>query len=163
MPRETLDALVASHCGGGLLIDSNLLLLFVVGSHDRRLITTFRRTDRYTEADFVLLLRFIARFSKVLTTPNILTEVSNLCGNLRSRIGDTLFRVVQVLDERYCPSRAAIADSRFRTLGLTDGAIAAIAGSGLLVLTDDLPLSYHLAVSGVDVVNFSHVRDLALR
>ena len=66
----------------GLLIDSNLLLLLFVGLRDRDRIQKFKRTAQFTIRDFERLAAFIRRFKEVVTTPSILTEVSNLLGQL---------------------------------------------------------------------------------
>jgi hypothetical protein len=95
-------------CPPTLLIDANLLLLLVVGSADRSLIESFKRTRAYTREDFDLLLRLVARFPKVVTTPNVLTEVSNLAGQLRDptrrAIRQKLSRLITDIGEDYIPA-----------------------------------------------------------
>jgi len=96
MPRENfLDRLVAKHRRNGVLVDANLLLLYLVGRWDYRLVPKFKRTDRYTVSDFILLTRFLAQFAKILTTPNVLTEVSNLCGNMREHVAATFLALFE--------------------------------------------------------------------
>ena len=75
MPERILDR----HSRKGLLIDTNLLILLIIGSLDRNLISTNARTRAYCPADYELLCAFI-QLSKgpILTTPNILTETSNI-------------------------------------------------------------------------------------
>ncbi|HEY7305310.1 MAG TPA: hypothetical protein VH601_14395 [Bryobacteraceae bacterium] len=67
-----------SVCDRGLLIDTNLLVLFAVGSVNRDRIETFKRTRRYTAEDFDLLLRVLGNWGVRYTTPHVLAEVSNL-------------------------------------------------------------------------------------
>lgn len=62
----------------GLLIDTNLLVLFAVGSVNRWRIETFKRTREYTKADFDLLLRALENQQPLYTTAHVLAEVSNL-------------------------------------------------------------------------------------
>lgn len=162
MPPDHVEALVAKYCARGVLVDTNLLLLYCIGSHNRGLIPGFKRTARYTQGDFVILDRFLASFSRIITTPNILTEVSNLSGGLT---GDVLLRFrsdfrnrIELLDESYCSSRAASADRHFARLGLTDAAIVTACKENHLVLTDDFPLAQVLQSRGVDVVNFNYIR-----
>lgn len=154
--------LLQRHIGGTALVDSNLLLLYLVGLCDRRIIPRFPRTERYTIKDFDLLRRILERVFKVLlTTPNIITEVSNLATKLSERerplFFDAMRRRVTVLDERYCPSGTAFKDPHFRLVGLTDAVILNLCPD-VLVLTDDLRLSAFIAQRGHDVVNFAHVR-----
>ena len=62
----------------GLLVDTNLLVLYVVGGVNRNRIDTFKRTTRYTKSDYDLLLRVIAKFNPLYAVAHVLAEVSNL-------------------------------------------------------------------------------------
>ena len=62
----------------GLLVDTNLLVLLVVGSVNRDRIETFKRTSKYTKADYDLLTRVLGAFQKIYTVAHVLAEVSNL-------------------------------------------------------------------------------------
>src|SRR5438445_13474765 len=77
-----VNEIVAAHRQAGILVDTNILLLLLIGNYDRSLITTFRRTDKFTESDYVLLVDFLSRFATIYTTTHVLTEVSNLSWNL---------------------------------------------------------------------------------
>ena len=70
--------LINRHCASGLLVDTNLLLLYLIGRTNRNRISKFKRTQAYTIEDFDLLHRFMAEFKTLITTPHVLTEVSNL-------------------------------------------------------------------------------------
>lgn len=61
------------------LIDTNLLLLFVIGSVDNgHFIGASKRLDAFSYDDYRLLNEYIGKFDNFATTPYILTEVSNL-------------------------------------------------------------------------------------
>jgi hypothetical protein len=157
--------LLQRYKNGPVLIDANLLLLYVTGKTDRRIIPRFQRTQKYTVRDFDLLQRLLEQvFRIVLTTPNILTEVSNLATKLseseRPLFFDQMKQCIASLDERYCHSRTAASDRNYRTLGLTDAGILTVC-HGLLVLTDDLPLYSVLLNRGMDAINFTHIRAVA--
>jgi hypothetical protein len=159
------EDLLERHIGGAALVDSNLLLLYLVGKCDPRIIPRFTRTRKYTTKDFDLLSRILDRvFKVVLTTPNILTEVSNLATKLsdneRPAFFDEMKKHVTVFDERYCASIGAFADRQCRRLGLTDAVLLSLCPN-VLVLTDDLPLYQVIATRGHDVINFTHVRAAA--
>ncbi len=62
----------------GLLVDANLLLLYFLGSYDRKQISSNKRLATFSVEDFDLIVRVLKLFSLLVTTPNILTEVSNL-------------------------------------------------------------------------------------
>ncbi len=150
----------------GVVIDSNLLLLLFLGNYERRQITSNKRLSMFTEEDFDLLTRFLEPFSKLVTTPNILTEVSNLSNAIPANKREAYFtwfasRLV-LLEEEYAPS-ALVMGNPWGKFGLTDAAIAAVAKNRYLVLTDDFPLSQSLQSAGIDTVNFNHLRGLAWR
>lgn len=79
---DHLEQLLIEYRTEGVVADTNLLLLYVVGAHDPERIGRFPRTDTYTEDDFDLLERLLGYFETAVTTPPILTEVSNLLGQL---------------------------------------------------------------------------------
>lgn len=156
------DDLLEAYVGGSALVDSNLLLLYLVGKCDPRIIPRFTRTQKYTVKDFELLSKLLDRvFRTVLTTPNILTEVSNLATKLPEHERRAFFaemeKHIKILDERYLPSSTASRDRNYRTLGLTDAVVLNLS-PGVLVLTDDLPLYSVIASRGHDVLNFTHLR-----
>jgi len=66
----------------GLLIDTNLLIMFFIGFFDPQQVSRFGRTDRYDAADFYALAQLVEYFRRVIVTPHILAEVSNLSGDL---------------------------------------------------------------------------------
>lgn len=145
-----------------ILIDTNLLLLLCVGSSDRGMIAKHKRMRAYDRGDFDRLRAFVEAFDAIVTTPHILTEVANLVGQCgepaRGRIMRVLAETIAVLEERHLESKEIAATPEFSRLGLTDVGIGLVAGSELLVLTDDQPLSTHLAMIGVNYVNFNHLR-----
>src|ERR1700674_3017507 len=61
-----------------IILDSNLLLLFIVGTASRDYISKHKRLQAYRDVDFTLLTQMLAAAPKIVLTPNTLTEVSNL-------------------------------------------------------------------------------------
>ncbi len=145
-----------------LLIDSNLLLLFFVGLSDPTRIGKFKRTAQFTVEDFDCLVDFVKKFKGIVTTPSILTEVSNLLGQLpeelRSSFHEQFAHDLKDLHEHYTPSQELGGEKCFPRFGLTDTAILRAATSKCLVLTDDLRLANYLEYQDIDVINFNHVR-----
>ena len=146
----------------GALIDTSLLLLLFVGSHSRDLIPNFKRTRRYSIEDYEIISQLVYFFNIIATTPNILTEVSNFCGQfpdkMHAQVFETFRRQMLVLNETYVPSREASEADYFQSLRLTDSVIGVLAERGLLVITDDFPLSNRLAARNLPVINFNHLR-----
>ena len=160
---DALTALVSRFRGRDVLIDTNILLMYIVGTVDPKFIPTFKRTKMFTIEDYALLRRFLGHRS-IVTTPNILTEVSNLAGQMaeprRTRVFQTFAQAVRVMPEQYVHSTTATQNVAFVRLGLTDAVIARIAEGEVLVLTDDFKLTQHLERSGLAVMNFNHFRAL---
>lgn len=113
---------------GPIIIDTNLLLLLVVGATDPDYIAMHKRLAAdYTIHDFDQVSRIAGAHSEIVLLPNTLTEVSNLARQIanpaRTRIQWKFKELVQSLTEVYVESRTAIMREEFLTLGLTDAAI----------------------------------------
>ena len=103
---------------------------------------------------------------KVVTTPHILTEVSNLLGQLRRDERNSYFAVfaqgITVLEELHPLSVDIAKMEEFRRFGITDAGLIALAQQHLII-TADVPLSNYLATAGVDVLNFNQIRAMHWR
>jgi len=148
-----------------LLVDTNLLVLYLVGLLGSESLAAHKRTTSYTLEDFFLLGDILASKTRLVTTPHILSEVSNLSRQvrepLRSQIATVLQGMLQVVDERYVESSGAATNPCFHRLGLTDAAIVDLCGAGVLLLTDDLDLYLEVGRAGGQAFNFNHLRPSA--
>jgi rRNA-processing protein FCF1 len=149
--------------GTGLLVDTNLLVLFIVGRVNRNRIDNFKRTSKYSKEDFDLLLRVISGLGKPLyTVAHVLAEVSNLTvlqGPERLRARQILKETVAVLQEPEIASVRATGAKEYPALGLVDAAIAIVARENdCAVLTDDLDLYVALINQGIPAFNFTHLQ-----
>src|SRR5438874_3180457 len=124
---EHIATLVSRYQNEGLLIDTNLLLLYFIGNYDPERIPKFKRTMTFTIDEFWLLVRFLDVFNRIVTTPNVLTEVSNLSGNLAENLHAPFFsdfaNRIPLLEEHYVPSIDASSLVQFNKFGLTDSGI----------------------------------------
>jgi len=161
---DALLALLSRFRGRDVLMDTNVLLMYVIGTLDPKLIPTFKRTKIFTVEDYAILCRFLGHFRSIVTTPNILTEVSNLAGQIgeprRTQVFQIFAQAVKVIPERYVHSTTTTENPTFVRFGLTDSVIMRIAVEEVLVLTDDFKLSQHLERSILAVLNFNHLRVL---
>jgi hypothetical protein len=160
-----LDAagLIEKHRAKGVLVDTNLLVLFLVGTVSRHRILNFKRTGDFTIEDFDLLVRLIDWFGKLIATPHVLSQVSDLTdltGNELTKIRELFKVLVETIEESYDASRLLVSDPAFKRLGLTDAAIATVCCRGVLVLTADAQLHVALQERGIDALNFNHIRPL---
>lgn len=151
----------------GALVDSNLLLLLLIGSFDLGLLGEhgFKRVAKYTVQDYSILVLLLKQFKTCVTTPHILTEVSNLAGQLpESQKSGCFGRFVETLGRfaelNNTDSFAAALRPEFVYLGLTD-CVLTTAASEYLVITDDLRFCSSLQRAGLDALNFNHIRTLA--
>lgn len=156
----TLDDLRRTN---GLLIDANLLVLLVVGTLDRDRIIRHKRTNKYTEEDFQLLLDFIDRFKRIVTTPNILTEVSNLVeGDSYQGVSAlTILQQFALFADELTVSSIETMNSyqkSYLKFGLSDAVISSVANQNFLVLTEDLNFCAYLQGQGLLAINFNNLR-----
>lgn len=149
------------HRRTGILIDSNILLLLFVGGVDTALIARHKRTSKFTVKDFTLAILVVGRFAAILTTPNILSEVSNLAAQITDPYKTQIFArfaaAIITVNEFYHRSSDLSIREEFFLYGLTDTSILQAAQDGYLVLTDDLRLWNHLDALGLPTVNFTHL------
>jgi hypothetical protein len=163
------EQLFAHHAGKSVLLDSNLLLVFLAGSLDSRLFGSFKRISDYTLKDYELLVRLLSSFTTLLTTPHILTEVSNLANSLPERFKPEWHRNIAKLiasqsdtpglRERWTQATVLAHMPEFEAFGITDAALANLS-SETLVVTEDYRLSGVLQSQGVSVLNFGDLRKL---
>ena len=146
----------------GILIDTNLLILLLVGSYDENMISTFKRTIVYTVEDYRYLKTFLTRFGKHFYTPNILTEITNLTDSINSEPNFYFFQHVKYMlsafEEENVSSDEIMQLKSFLKFGLTD-AVNCKLSDKYLVLTDDLKLWSYLSSQGLPAINFNHIRD----
>ena len=127
-------------------------------------ILEFKRTQGFTIEDFDLLASLIVWFGKLIATPHVLGQVSDLTDLPGKELREIrhLFRsVVEEMEESYNPSRTLVADPIFERLGLTDAAIATLCCRGILVLTAEVNLQLAVERRGADALNFNQVRQLS--
>lgn len=155
-----LNQLISGYRNKGVVVDANLWLLLLVGSYNRVKISSFKKTQKYESVDFDYLYRFLRHF-KIITTPNILTEVVNHTETFnkitKGQLFENLKKLTDLNIELYVPSLNAI-DEVFQKFGLSDSVISALSDEGYLILTDDFPLYGYLSSKGNPVINFNHIR-----
>jgi hypothetical protein len=159
-----VEILLDKYKSKGILIDANLLLLYLVGSYDVKLIGDgkYNKLSKYTIEDFRLLVRLKSIFLQSATTAHVLTEVSNLTGDLpeltKSLCLSTFSQVFSDAHELTIASLSVADRPEFRYLGLTDTVLAEVSDR-FLIVTDDARLVSKLSGSGLDALNFNHLRE----
>ncbi len=162
-----VDHLIEKYQAKGLLIDSNLALLYLVGGHDRRLIGDgkYNKLSNYNLDDFSLLVRLKSIFRKTVTTAHVLTEVSNLACDLPEQTKSACLKKFHStfveIDELPVASMEAAQWQGFHFLGLTDSGLALVS-SEYLIVTDDARLVKKMNDAGLEALNFNHLRSVHL-
>lgn len=148
----------------GILIDTNLMVLLVVGSVNRDRIPRFKRSSGCTPADWDLLTGILEQVPRRYTIPHVLAEVSTLTdlkGPERDIAREILRKAILLLEELPIASRDACESTTYRRLGLADAAIGlAVQRCGCSVVTNDSGLYVSLLESGASVVKFDDLREM---
>lgn len=148
-----------------LVLDTNMIILLVVGLADEALVSKHKRTRAYSINDFRLLVHIISNYQDVTVVPNALSEVSNLLSfeaDDRSRTILAVFsNFVESTNERYVASVDAIKRPEFRWLGLSDSAMLELAKTDIHLLTADLDLHLAALKAGYQSFNFTHMIEAA--
>ena len=149
-----------------IFLDTNLLLLLIVGVTDRELIAKHRRLRAFDQDDYETLVRLLNQIDQILVTPNTLTEASNLLAQHgepeRSRLFDVLRTLIEENEEIVVTSKTASRNNEFTRLGLTDAALLEVVSNSNPLITVDLDL-YLAAIrkEGQSAFNFRHYQSLA--
>ncbi len=124
----------------GVYIDTNLLILLLVGSVGRSQIAKHRRTRNFVPEDYDRLIDLIGPLP-VFVTPNTLTETSNLLNGCQSsHLMGKLNIFIQQVDEMYVPSKDAANSRKFNSLGLTDAVLLELISEQRPLITVDFDL-----------------------
>lgn len=160
-----IEILTTKYRKKGILIDTNLLILLLVGSYNENMISSFKRTVNYTVEDYKYLKTFLSRFDKHFYTPNILTEITNLTDSINSEPSFSFFQHIKyalsIFTEDSISSDEIMQLKSFLKFGLTD-AVNCKLSDKYLILTDDLRLYSFLANQRLPAINFNHIRDFYL-
>lgn len=141
------------------MLDTNLLLLLIVGRTDRSLIGSHKRTRAYDSTDVDVIESLVAVYDGLVTTPHILAETSNLLRQIRNPARDTIQHTLRefilACEEASIGSAEGCLHDQFIALGLTDAIIltACATSSGdqdrIELLTADEPVYHHALSLGV--------------
>ena len=145
----------------GAFIDTNLLVLLVIGSVDRGLVAKHRRTRTFTPENYDRLIEWIGDL-QVFVTPNTLTEASNLLKNPKDiRFLEQLRKLIEISKEIIVSSATAASNSKFTWLGLADTALLEVVSPKRPLITVDLELYVAALSKGKEVaVNFTYLQNL---
>jgi len=153
----------------GLIIDTNLLILLLVGYYDIDFIKTCTKTNEYDKSDFIYIASIIKELKpKIIVTPHILTELSNLTfkkmlsGDKFNKYFQEVCALLELADERHIGKDTIMRDSKLlASFGFTDlSIIEAAKKHGYAVITDDNPFYVQLLNASCVAENLNNARAL---
>ncbi|MFP4370298.1 MAG: PIN domain-containing protein [Candidatus Kapaibacterium sp.] len=152
------------------LIDTNSLIVLIIGLMNPEKIKGHKRTSIYDENDFHDLVQIIENYESIVTLPNIWTEVDNLLndkfkGEDKNLYVRQLIYLMKSTTEKYFESRR-IEDMEIPTvfydLGLTDALILECAKQCDLLITSDSRLSDYARAYGIKVYDMKDLKSQKL-
>ena len=145
--------------------------MLYVGLHDPERVESFSRTKQiggakepFTSLDFEVISALVRQFDRVVTTPHILTEVSNLLGQLSGDVKERCFAMFArhvaepTTIERVPPAKILTNTTEFVRFGIADTSTMQVAAEHYLVLTTDYKLYGYLHKNGLAAVNYNNYR-----
>lgn len=147
-----------------VLVDSSPLLLLLVGTCERGLVERFKRTKNYSRNDYDLLVQFLAG-RRVIATPGVLAEVSNMAMQLRreefARLVDRNIDGLRHMGEIHVAKDLIIEAPEFKRVGATDTTLLLAArDNDWEILTSDHPLFSRCRSEGIEA---THMMELQTR
>ena len=150
-----------------ILVDSNALIVLLIGLIDPKLFETHKATSIYDEDDFHELLNVIGDFDQIIVLPNIWTEVDNLLntfgGNYKYTYVQKIREIIKITSENYIDSKTGSECESFLNIGLTDSLVLEQAKSCKLLITSDSQLSDYAIAYGIKVYDLVKVKNEKLR
>jgi hypothetical protein len=143
-----------------IVIDTQLLVLLIVGVTNPEFISRHKRlAPIYTQSHLIKLQSILVHAPKLICTPHILTETSNLLRQvadpMRSQIMATFKRFIDSADERQVQGVDAAGQPRFVRLGLTDAAVLSLDPAEVQILTVDHDLHIATLEKGFEAQNLT--------
>jgi hypothetical protein len=148
---------------GPIILDTNLLVLLIIGLTSEEYIVKHKNTNTYSVEEFRLLKSVLSNYDLIVVTPHVLAETSNLCRQFadpgKSLISLQLKLLLREVNELFIDSRVATDRNEYIPLGLTDAGIIEAQRLDIPLLTDDLDLFIASQSAGRRAYNFSHLRE----
>lgn len=145
-----------------VLIDTNLLLLLIVGLYDKKLISVHRRTRNFLPEDFDLLVESINGYKILWVTSHCLAEVSNLIRHTHEDQAEKLMACfssfVAKAKESHIPKEIIFKNDISTMIGVTDTGLIIKSKRVSCVFTADLELYLEILRRGYKAVNFNNLR-----
>ena len=141
-----------------VIIDTNIFILFLVGQINENRIKNYMRNSLYTKEDYYFLLSVLADYDRIITSPNILTEVDNILNRIGGEdkykylvLAKTMYK--QTI-EKYIKTEKITQNWYFDSLGITDSSILMMAKDCELLISGDSSLCDHAKSLNIKTFDF---------
>ncbi len=149
-----------------IIIDTNALILLIVGLMDPEKIPKHKCLSIYEKQDFIDLVDIIGDFNRLIMLPNVWTEVDNL---LNGFTGEDKYLYIQVFKnifkrstEYYIATISGAEHYSFIDIGLTDSLLLQISSNNDFLVTSDSRLADFAKAHGIQVYDIVESRNLRL-
>ena len=148
----------------GIIVDTGPLILLLAGYYNYDSIGKSKLTAEFTKGDFDILTSFLSKFRKIIVTPHVLAEVSNLINTRvhKSVFADFIEKTIEKLSdfkEVYIQKDEIISREELKKVGITDtGILLASERDNNLILTKDFRFKGLCISKGLPVIHFDKLR-----
>mgnify|MGYP002349650286 CR=1 FL=1 len=161
-----MDRLLQKMQKKGVLLDTNLFILLIVGMVDPKHISTHKKLkSAYTADDYKILLTTLSTCRKIVVTPHVLAETSNLVvhgmhGELETKAYLTLQALSQADNfvETHDAISTIVLNAGYTQYGVSDIGLLEALKNELVLLTDDFKLSGYAESMGYEVLNYKGIQ-----
>lgn len=169
---EEIGKFIANYQPEGIIVDTNILILFLIGSYNPDSIANCEilnnSNKKYSVDDFVLLKKIFSYFKKLVITPQIIAELSNLSITSGDIYGDklthyllTVIKFLKSAEERHQKSDClwGMELKVIGEYGFTDMTMFELSRqTNMPILTDELPF-YIYSYGKVPIIKFEHIKN----
>jgi rRNA-processing protein FCF1 len=167
MEREVTKLAKAGRAG--VIIDTNLLIIYLVGLYRPECVIDVV-TNKTQPEDFMIIRDFLRKFKfdKCIVTPHILTEASNhtfdkFNNSNRPEYVTRALSFIRAAREENANMTDLIDLDHLPKLGFADSSIVEVSKKyKYLVLTEDFHLAQRLQKENCLAINISHIRQLKM-
>ncbi|MCL2443960.1 MAG: hypothetical protein FWD13_10935 [Treponema sp.] len=141
-----------------VIIDSNIFILFLAGQINENKIERYTRNSIYTKEDYYFLISVLAGYDRIITSPNILTEVDNILNRITGEDKYKYLVLVKTIYkqtiEKYIETETVAQNWFFDTLGITDSSILMMAKECDLLISGDSSLCDYAKSLNINTFDF---------
>lgn len=151
-----------------IAIDTNSLVVLIVGLINPSLFQSHPRTSIYNEDDFNDLITLIGNLENLVILPNVWTELDNLLnkftGTLKSDYVESVKKMLKKSTEKYIKSEIIFSyENYFYDLGFTDTILLECSKNCNLLITNDSMLSDYAKAFGIKVYDIVEEKNKKFR